>query len=97
MDWKSPHLEKIILGMLRFNDDNIEKVIRDRHTELYGHYKRTMSKGDADEEKSRYDRTFRVATYKAMADYIEKIMPGINVRLSTEAVSVWKDVGLTWD
>lgn len=97
MDWQSPRLEKIILGMLRFNDDNIEKVIRDRHTDLYGHYSRTMSKGEADEEKSRYDRTFRVNTYKAMAEYIEKIMPGVNVRLSTEAVSVWKDAGLSWN
>jgi len=97
MDWKNPNFERITLGMLRFNDNNIEGAIRDRHPELYGHYTRTMGKGAADEEKKRYDRDFRVETYRELANYIKEIMPGVGIKLSTEAVSIWQDVGLEWE
>jgi len=97
MDTTNPNFERITLGMLRFSDGNINKVIRDRHPDLFGHSKRSEMKKHDGEEKLRYDRQFRVDTYKALKDHAEEIMPDVKVRLSTEAVSVWKDVGLTWD
>ncbi len=97
MDTNAPNFERITLGMLRFSDSNIEKIVRKRHPDLYQHYKNNMVDKYEDEEKSRYERQFRVDTYKALKDYAEEIMPGVTVRLSTEAVSVWKDMGLTWE
>ena len=96
MDTNKPSFERITLGMLRFSHDNIEKVIKNRHPDLYGHSKRAMITKYDDEEKVRYDRQFRVDTYKALNEYAQKIMPGVRVQLSTEAISVWEDVGLTW-
>ncbi len=97
MDINRPSFERITLGMLRFSHDNIENVIRNRHPDLYGHSKRAMITKYDDEEKVRYDRQFRVDTYKALKEYAEEIMPGVRVQLSTEAISVWEDVGLTWE
>jgi DNA repair photolyase len=96
MDTSNPNFERITLGMLRFSHSNIDEVIRDRHTDLYGHSKRTMVTKYGDEEKVRYKRQFRVDTYKALKEYAQKIMPGVRVQLSTEAISIWKDVGLSW-
>jgi len=49
------------------------------------------------EEKHRYAYNERVLIYKELVAYSKSIMPGVKIRLSTEAVSVWKDVGLTWE
>ena len=97
MDITNPNFERITLGMLRFSHSNIDDVIRDRHPDLYGHSKRAMITKYGDEEKVRYERQFRVDTYKALKEYAEEVMPGVKVLLSTEAVSVWKDVGLSWE
>jgi DNA repair photolyase len=97
MDIANPNFERITLGMLRFSDGNINEVIRDRHPDLFGHSKRSEMKKHGDEEKLRYDRQFRVDTYQALKDHAQEIMPGVSVKLSTEAISVWEDVGLSWE
>ena len=47
--------------------------------------------------RDRYDYSERVKVYRELVDHSNSIMPGVKVRLSTEAISVWKDVGLTWE
>ncbi len=96
IDFKSPNLHHIIIGMLRFGSKNLDNNIRKRHVGLYGHAKRNMTKVKGD-EKYRYDRDKRVEIYKGLLGYINSEMPGVEVELSTEPVDVWRDVGLSWE
>ena len=80
--------------MLRFGEENLKNNIRKRHVGLYRHAKDQMDKVKGD-EKYRYDRNKRIEIYKALVEYIQSEMPGIEVELSTEPVDVWTDVGLT--
>ena len=93
-DYTSEKFHRITIGMLRFGTKNLDNNIRKRHTRLYGHAKRNMSKLKGD-EKFRYDRGKRVDIYKELIAYIQSEMPGVEVELSTEPVDVWTDVGLT--
>ena len=93
-DYKSPKFHRITIGMLRFGSKNLDNNIRKRHVDLYGHAQRNMTKIKGD-EKYRYDRAERIRIYKALVEYINAEMPGIEVELSTEPVDVWTDVGLT--
>ena len=93
-DYTSEKFHRITIWMLRFGTKNLDNNIRKRHTRLYGHAKRNMSKLKGD-EKFRYDRGKRVDIYKELIAYIQSEMPGVEVELSTEPVDVWTDVGLT--
>jgi DNA repair photolyase len=93
-DYKSLRFHRITIGMLRFGSKNLDNNIRKRHVDLYGHAQRNMTKVKGD-EKYRYDRAERIRIYKALVEYINAEMPGIEVELSTEPVDVWTDVGLT--
>ncbi|MBT4992406.1 MAG: hypothetical protein HOM93_03210 [Candidatus Marinimicrobia bacterium] len=95
-DYSSSRFHRITIGMLRFGSNNLENNIRKRHVDLYGHAQRNMRKVKGD-EKYRYDRDKRVEIYKALVEYIKVEIPGVDVEMSTEAVDVWKDVGLTWE
>jgi DNA repair photolyase len=95
IDYTSERFHRITIGMLRFGSKNLDNNIRKRHMGLYGHAKRNMTKIKGD-EKHRYDRDTRIEVYKALVEYINAEMPGIEVELSTEPVDVWKDVGLSW-
>jgi len=97
MDTTDPNFERITIGMLRFGDTNIEEIIKTRHPDLFKHYVDNMdSKKQGDEEKFRYIRKFRIDTYKKLKNYAEEIIPGVEVKLSTEALSIWDDVGIEW-
>jgi DNA repair photolyase len=96
IDYSSDRFHRITIGMLRFGSKNLDNNIRKRHMGLYGHAKRNMTKIKGD-EKYRYDRDTRIEVYKALVEYINAEMPGIEVELSTEPVDVWKDVGLSWE
>ena len=94
IDYTSDRFHRITIGMLRFGEENLKNNIRKRHVGLYRHAKDQMDKVKGD-EKYRYDRNKRIEIYKALVEYIQSEMPGIEVELSTEPVDVWTDVGLT--
>jgi len=92
-DYTSEKFHRITIGMLRFGTKNLENNIRKRHTGLYSHAKRNMSKIKGD-EKFRYDRVKRIEIYKSLVEYTQAEVPGVEVELSTEPVDVWNEVGL---
>ena len=96
LDHTNDHLVGLTLGMLRFGEKNLTENIQERHLDLYHHVREQMKRPHG-EEKYRYDYSERVNVYKELAAYSNSIMPGVKVRLSTEAISVWEDVGLTWE
>ncbi|NQT97136.1 MAG: hypothetical protein HQ562_05280, partial [Candidatus Marinimicrobia bacterium] len=72
--------DHLTLGMLRFGK-NTRDIVEKRNPKLFGHYQKNMVKED---EKYRYDRDKRIKIYKGLIDHARKVMPGINIQLSTE-------------